>query len=445
MTDRAHTEQNHIFQPVQILDIELSAALPALTTHHPENEQGYRSILALIWLHSVALGQVELQFDGNTLSPEQCAGQIWQALGARINQHLRQDSLDDIRELTAAGISTAEMPACQHNFMQFLADAPFVSVILCTRDRADQLPRCMDAVLALQYPAFEVVVVDNAPSSTATEDLLRTQYAGFSNVRYVCERRPGLSWARNCGLANARGEIVVYLDDDEIPYKNWLGEMIRGFQAAPDVTCVTGMILPAEIEAPAQDFLEQFGGLSKGRGFDSDVFDQTTRHKQNPLYPVPAYGAGGNMAFKTAALRQFGGFDVALGTGTPACGAEDTAAFFDVLIHGGTLVYWPIAIVRHYHRRDYRGLRKQLYGYGVGLSAYVVRSLLKHPKCILDLLKIVPTTFNYIFNPRSARVAKMRSNYPHELTRAQYQGMVYGPLAYVRSYWRQRQLGTHTQ
>ena len=78
------------------------------------------------------------------------------------------------------------------------------------------------------------------------------------------------------------------------------------------------------------------------------------------------------MAFRTDWLRTNGGFDPATGAGTPARGGDDLDAFLRVVLDGRTLVYEPAAIVRHYHRRDYASLRRQAYGYGVGLGAYLV-------------------------------------------------------------------------
>jgi glycosyltransferase involved in cell wall biosynthesis len=258
-------------------------------------------------------------------------------------------------------------------------------------------------------------------------------------VHYVRENRPGLSWARNCGLHHAGGEIVAYIDDDELASPRWLAELVRGFRIINNVACVTGAILPAEIETQAQDWFEQFGGFSKGRGFEKVIFNLSTHPVQNPLFPAPPFGAGGNMAFNASILRTFGGFDVALGAGTQARGAEDTAAFFDVISKGYSLVFQPAALVRHFHYREYEGLNRQLYGYGVGLTAFYSRCLICNPLNIVDLVRIIPKALDYFLNPHSSRHERM-SSFPKDLTKSQFRGMIYGPVAYLRSRLQARRL-----
>ncbi len=100
----------------------------------------------------------------------------------------------------------------------------------------------------MSYRPFEVVVVDNAPSSEATREAVLAEYGGDSRVRYVREPRPGLSCARNRGLEEAAADIVAFTDDDVIVDRWWLDGIWRGFQAAPEVACVTGLIATAQIE-----------------------------------------------------------------------------------------------------------------------------------------------------------------------------------------------------
>src|SRR5882757_7956317 len=84
------------------------------------------------------------------------------------------------------------------------------------------------------------------------------------------------------------------------------------------------MIVPARLDTQVQEWFELYGGHSKGRGFSPAVF---SRHgPQSPLFPLPPFGAGGNMAFRREALTRIGGFDVAMGAGTPARASEDTLA-----------------------------------------------------------------------------------------------------------------------
>jgi hypothetical protein len=77
------------------------------------------------------------------------------------------------------------------------------------------------------------------------------------------------------------------------------------------------------------------------------------------------------MAFTADFLRSAGGFDPALGGNGPARCGEDIALFFQAVVRGYRLVYAPLSLAYHLHRRDYPGLQKQIYNYGVGLTTYV--------------------------------------------------------------------------
>jgi hypothetical protein len=177
-------------------------------------------------------------------------------------------------------------------------------------------------------------------------------------------------------------------------------------------------------------WFEQFGGHSKGRGFAPDAFE--AGGKQSPLYPLPPFGVGANMAFRAAALRAIGGFDEALGAGTPAKGAEDTAMFTRLLRSGATTVYQPSALTRHVHRRELAGLRAQMYGYGAGLTAFYTSLIVNEPSVVWALLRLLPTALRDLTSADSLRVATLGDDFPRDLLKVNLRGMLAGPWRYVR-------------
>jgi O-antigen biosynthesis protein len=417
------------FAPALMLDVELTGPLPPV----PCDGQ-HRRVWVLARLHGEPVGSCLLPLDPAGLAPGQLAAMLWPDLRAPVTTRFAAAGLPAPGPLTGAGLTAdpAAWPFLRDR-REVLATAPFISVVVCTRDRADHLERCLRYLERQEYPRFEIVVVDNAPASDAVRVLLETR-PGRVPCRYALEQRGGLSWARNAGVAAAAGEIVAFLDDDEEPDGHWLAGLAGGFARGADIGCVTGMIAPARLETPIQEWFEWFGGHSKGRGFTPAVFSR--RGPQSPLFPLPPFGAGGNMAFRREALSRIGGFDVAMGAGTPARASEDTLAFTLVLLAGYRIAYEPAALVRHNHYAEPDGLRRQLRGYGTGLTAYYTALLRHRPGVLPELLRLLPAAASYL---RGADVAGVAAapGLPAELTRGQRRAMLRGPAAYIRSVRRQ--------
>ncbi|HWS31787.1 MAG TPA: glycosyltransferase family 2 protein, partial [Actinoplanes sp.] len=331
----------------------------------------------------------------------------------------------------SAGFVPASEPAFLASRRAALASAPDITVVVCTRERPGALARCLDSLLTQVYPPARILVVDNAPVTEATAEVARSA-ARRGRVEYLTEPKPGLSFARNTAEKATRGEIVAWIDDDELADRYWLAEVARALVENPDADVVSGVIVPAELETRAQIWFEQFGGHSKGRGFRPDRFGPETAHRQSPLYPLPPFGTGANMTFRPGVIERVGGWDNALGAGTPAMGSEDTLAFTKVLLAGGTIVYQPTAVTHHYHRRDFEGLHKQMVGYGTGLTAAYTSLVLGRPGLLFSLIKLAPTALRDLTGADSLRVSTLQEDFPRELLTANRRGMMAGPGAYLR-------------
>jgi glycosyltransferase involved in cell wall biosynthesis len=251
---------------------------------------------------------------------------------------------------------------------------PSLSVAICTRDRAATLKRCLDSLLPLQQKyGFELLVIDNAPSDDATAGLVKK----FSAARYVLEQRPGLDFARNRAWMDATGELIAYLDDDVVVDSGWLAGLQEAWGENPDAAAFTGLVMPLRLDTTAQVLFEKRNGFR--RGFDKNRFGKEL--PGNSLYPCGAgiFGAGCNMAFRRDVLRDIGGFDEALDTGTPLPGGGDLDIFYRIIRAGYTLVYEPSYMVCHEHRASESGLRRQYYTWGLGFMAFVEKSYRNDP------------------------------------------------------------------
>jgi O-antigen biosynthesis protein len=416
------------FSPARPLDVELTEELPVLA-----RDGKHGSVWVLGRLHTEPLGVCAVELGPDGLTPDQLGTLLWPEFRDQIAERFAAAGLPMPVALTGGGLK-ADATAWPFLLERRAAldPAPFISVIICTRDRPDQLETCLRFLAGQEYPRFEVVVVDNAPTSDAVKTLVQAGLGGLTTLRYLREPRPGLSWARNAGIAATSADIVAWLDDDEEPDRHWLAALARGFARGDDIGCVTGKVLPARLETQAEQTFERMGGYCRGRGFDAETYSRGG--PQSPLYPLPPFGVGANMAFRRKALDRIKGFDVALGAGTPALSGEDTLAFTLVLLAGYRIAYEPAALVRHYHRSDLDGLGRQLRGYGIGLTAYYTALLRRRPSTLPALLRLAPSAVGYL---RAGAADTPAPDLAPQVRRQKPWWLLAGPAAYIRSVLRQ--------
>lgn len=341
-----------------------------------------------------------------------------------------------------------------------------LTVVIATLGRNPLLPAAVRAVLAQRGgaggqgggrgPLRELLVVDNDPASGGTARLL----AGIDDprLRIVPEPRRGVSRARSTGLEQASSALIAFTDDDALPDPDWLCRIADTFACDPRISCVTGLVAPAELATREQLWFEEFGGFAKGHsltawspgrdGPDAALLgplgamaraagapDGARPGRRGAAFPYTAgeFGSGNSMAFRAEALRAAGGFDPALGPGTPTLGGEDLDVFRAVHLAGGAIVYNPRAVVRHHHRREYAELLGQLYGYGLGLTAHLTKLLWTRPRHLPRLLARGPAAVHMLLAPGSAKNAGRSKDFPAALGRAELRGIAAGPWSYLRS------------
>ncbi len=420
--------------PVLLLDIEIGGPISEMAPISAETAQIYPRALALIRLHSHPLGQVEFNLGAEGLTAAEQMQIFWAHLEDEISNHLLQDGWHETKVASLnrdKAIPQLASPKCLRARQSLLANPPLASIIIATRDRPNRLRACLNSLFASDYPNYEIIVVDNAPATSSTREVVDAIQRESVSVQYVRESCPGLGVAHNCGLRQAKGTIVAFADDDVLVDRHWLSQLVLGFSASDNVACVTGMILPAELDTETQGFLEEFGRFNKGT--TQRIFDLETNRLEHSLFPFSAgiFGSGANMAFQTAYLLECDGFDPALGAGTTARGGDDLAAFYEVIRNGYQLVYQPSAIVYHAHSQSYQRLRNQAFGFGVGLTAYLTKILIEQPGLIPRFLLMIPTGIYHVFISPSLNEAKTKPCFPQELLSLERKGMLVGPIAYI--------------
>lgn len=397
--------------PTAVLDLDLEQLPSEITL--PER---YNWALILIRLRQCPIGQVLLPVAQGRLQELDLRDKLlrdagWPTWERWLHEHLEW-------EKTATG-----------------GPLPSATVAVCTRDRPEDLRRCLEALLRLPDDGQELLVIDNSPSTDATWQIVR-DYADGSRVRYVREDRPGLDRARNRALREAQHEVVAFIDDDAVADPGWLRALVRSF-GDPQVLCVTGLTMPLELETESQEWFERYSRF--GRGFIRRVYDM---RNLNPLIAGRA-GAGANMAFRRSIIDLLGPFDEALDAGTPTRTGGDTEMFYRVLKKGYRIVYTPTALNRHRHRRTWPELRQALHGHGVGVYAFWTRCLLVERE--FGVLHIAWDWFWHTQRPALLRSYRKRrqdgqrsraweaKETPFDLLWAEWRGCLAGPRAYVLS------------
>jgi GT2 family glycosyltransferase len=297
------------------------------------------------------------------------------------------------------------------------------SIIVCTRDRANHLKPCLDALTRMhRAEEGEIVIVDNDPPNSATHDLVMR----YPQVRYVVQPRRGLNAARSAGAEAASGEILLYTDDDVLIDPNWVNAILEPF-AHPRVGAAAGMVMPYELETPAQALFEYYGG--HGRGYHHRVFDF---NNGGPAANAGKIGSGANMAFRRSLVMELELFEPELDMGTVTLTGGDTHAFYIVLAKGYQVVYTPDALVWHVHRRDYESLKRLLYSYSLGGMAHLTRCWVRYRDS--DVWKIVWSWLKEgHLKPLYRSLRRNNNNLPLDLTLTQLAGFFAGPRAYLKA------------
>jgi GT2 family glycosyltransferase len=214
-----------------------------------------------------------------------------------------------------------------------------VSVVVSTHNRAASLERTLATLVGQSgAPAnWELIVVDNA-SRDSTRSVVASYEASIPNLRYVYEGELGLSAARNRGVAEAAGDIIVFTDDDVLAPPDWLAELVGALERCPQAGAAGGrveLLLPGPRPEWLQPDLEGFlAAADYGDGVHT---------LEPPRYPV-----GANMAVRREWLQKVGAFKTSLGRrGKSVGGSEEQELFLRLFDAGGRVVYAPNAALRH--------------------------------------------------------------------------------------------------
>jgi GT2 family glycosyltransferase len=215
---------------------------------------------------------------------------------------------------------------------------PSISVVVCAYNSEATLRECLDHVVRLDYPAMEVIVVDDGSTDATAAIALEYERVKLSRIPHG-----GLSVARNQGVAAARGDLVAFLDADAYPPREWPYFLALGLDRS-DVSGVGGPNLPP----PGDPLTAQVVSRAPGGPMHVLLTDDRAEH-------LP----GCNMGFWRETLVEVGGFDPAY-----TAAGDDVDLCWRVLDRGAALAFHPAAMVWHHRRAERRGYLRQQHGYG---------------------------------------------------------------------------------
>ena len=237
-------------------------------------------------------------------------------------------------------------------------DVPSISVIVCTRDRPDDLRRALDSLTVQTFDGYEVIVVDQSRGDD-TRQVVEHASRPNCSVRYVHLDEPGLLRAYNVGIRLALSSLLAFTDDDCIARRDWLRFVAAAFAAEPEAGLLYGQVLlpPSLSEKEGVD------------GFTPQLPIQE-RQRLSRRDGFRVFGMGANFAARRSVCLDVGGFDEVLGGGGPLQSAQDFDFAYRVFRLGLAILLEPTVVVYHHGFRELGDWAAVVRSYGVGVGGF---------------------------------------------------------------------------
>ncbi len=239
------------------------------------------------------------------------------------------------------------------------------SIIICTYNRQEYIKKCLESIRHQSFSKenYELVIVNN--KSTDNTDHLCQAFISESkgsglNITYVTEQQQGLSYARNRGILEAKGDFLIFLDDDAFADKEYLKSLNDFYVQNKDVVSAYGGKILPYLESEKPKWMSSFlmplmSVINLG-------------NKAKP-FPKGKYPIGANMGIKAKMFKKYGGFNTELGrVGKNLMGGEEKDMFDRIRKHNEKIVYLPDAFVHHVvpdSRLTKDFIKKQALGIGI--------------------------------------------------------------------------------
>ncbi|MEV5027119.1 glycosyltransferase [Paenibacillus sp. LPE1-1-1.1] len=258
------------------------------------------------------------------------------------------------------------------------------TVAICTHNRAEDVREALLSLLRQNFTdAFEVIVVDNRSTDNTKQVVQEVNQMTSIPIIYVYEERLGLSVARNRAIREAKGEYVLFLDDDAMASKEWISGIVSLFETDPRIGCVGGRIEPAWEGAEPTWLLPENRTLYTILDYSNEIVEMKK----------PAIPFGANVAFRKSVFNSLKPFREDLGRVGSNLLSSEEAELIDRIRSRYTVYYTPHAWVRHkipHSRVSRKWLLRRIYWQGVSSAVsserkkgIIVKSVLKIPVFLL--------------------------------------------------------------
>lgn len=212
-----------------------------------------------------------------------------------------------------------------------------ISVIIATYNRMDKLKILLKSIESLETDKDqirEIIIVDNNSTDDTKEIVKHYLQTSYHDIRYIFEGKQGNNYARNKALAEAKGEVLAFTDDDCIPDSKWLRQIGKKFESEPALACLGGRV-------------ELYD--KNDRAITIRTMNQETTVKSaKQLYGIII---GCNMAIRRTVFEDIGNFDPAFGPGSKIGSGGDSEFLYRAYKRGLLIKYYPEIIVYHNHGR----------------------------------------------------------------------------------------------
>jgi glycosyltransferase involved in cell wall biosynthesis len=370
-----------VITPITIEHIHLENAISF-------NKKGH--FYLIFWWYSIPLGHLFIELDRIGFNDRLIREKIFDSIAPTISSYTANNkSINTYQQvfverdnLTFKSMMNELFSPFLHEVFPVIAD---ISVIICTRNRSEDLRICLQSLFDQLCKPKEIIVIDNAP----TDNLTKTIVSQFKNVIYNVEEEPGLSKARNKGISIAKCPVIAWIDDDVTIHPLWIARIHETFKD-PKVQACTGLVIASQLETESQQIFERYWSFN--RGFQDKIYDTVYfNSKLSVGPPVWEIGAGANMAFTKKIFNEVGYFDERLGAGASGC-SEDSEMWYRILNKGYNINYNPRIVVYHTHRKDLKSLHKQLFNYmrGFAVAALIQQEQNANAGYQVHLSKVLP-------------------------------------------------------